>query len=523
MRRTIIIASFILTSAWASHAQESIASLDSIVRTDSTIISAVDTTEEKLVIDTTDALLKNEAPIIIMLPHHLGMNIGGGLHTMITDPQNGIAGMGFGGLFEMKYQFIPKHVGLSIGAKITLRNGFTTADYEYQTDRIHVDNGQTCTFTTKMQNWKEKENMWAVELPLQLLIASSTDKPWNFMAALGVSASLPFAGKYKTVEGNLQTTGYFDQTQVEYSNLNGHGFGETSYKEIERGDIEYARFGLNAIVDLGLLHNITHETGIYFGIYGSYGILNAMQTTDNYPYEYNESYNSNNTNSQNFIYNGLYNSQYISHIIPLEAGVKLGLYFNYHNIDKEISEKNKILAERVTVERQAAEEAAAERVAKAEEKNRKQELEKQKLERIQNELKGIREASRWEATQALKSIKESAKYANVNATPIFPSSVDEDFMTIRKYLDSHSDAKIVITGHTDNSGTPAKNIVNGQHRAEAFKTALVKKNIPSDRIGCVSKGETEPIADNETPEGRLKNCRVDLDIVEQNEEIIPSE
>ena len=114
----------------------------------------------------------------------------------------------------------------------------------------------------------------------------------------------------------------------------------------------------------------------------------------------------------------------------------------------------------------------------------------------------------------MKEIKNAAKYANVNASPLFPKEADQYFLTVRKYLESNPEAKIIITGHTDNSGTPAKNIVNGQHRAEAFKNALVRKNIPRNRIGCVSKGETEPIASNDTPEGRGQNRRVELDLVD---------
>lgn len=499
MKKTILIASFILSYALGLQAQEEVLPIDSIAPS---TVNAQDSTAES----SSDAMLTNEAPIIYMLPHHFNMNIGGGLHTMMTDPQQGSWKLGYGGLFEMKYLFIPKHVGLSIGGKITLRNSSTTTDYQYKMDRTHIDNGQTCTFTTSVQGWVEKESMWAVEIPFQMIIASSTSKPNNFIAAIGVSGSMPIAGNHRVSEGKITTSGYFEQTKVEMTDLPDKGFGTINGTEIPKHKIEYARFGLNGIIDLGLLHNITNEAGIYIGLYGSYGILNICKTSDKPLYDY--------TTSNGFEYNGAYNSNLITKIQPIEAGVKLGLFVSYRDIDREINEKNKLLAERVDIERQAAEAAAAERAAKTAEKSRKQELEREKLERIQNELKGVQEASRWEATQALKTIKESAKYANINATPIFPSSVDQEFITLLKYLDSHSDAKIIVTGHTDNSGTPAKNIVNGQHRAEAFKTALVKKNIPRGRIGCVSKGETEPIGDNETPEGRAMNNRVELDIVE---------
>lgn len=517
MRREIfIITSFILTSVLSIHAHEEITVIDTFMTTNDSTATGNWNHNDSDKDETEDVLLTYKAPIIYMKPHHFAMNIGGGLHTMITDPQHGTWGKGFGGLFEMKYQLIGQHVGLSIGGKFSLHNGSTTADYSEQTYQTHLDNGQMCRFTTTYQGWTEKENLWSVEVPIQMIIASGTTKPWNFHAALGVSAALPVIGKYKTTDGSVTTTGYFEQTQIEMTGLESHGFGKQEATNIKKGDIDYARFGLNGLIDLGLLHNITHEAGLYIGIYGSYGILNMHKESDVRPYTYGKEEAGNFKGS----YTSLYNSNYVSKIIPVEAGVKLGLLFSFHDTKKEIEETNKELAERVDIERQAADAAAAERAAKAEEKNRRQELQKAAQQRLADELKDIQEASRWEATQALKTIKDAAKYANINATPIFPSTIDQDFITLRKYLDSHSDAKIIITGHTDNSGTPAKNIINGQHRAEAFKTALVKKNIPSSRIGCVSKGETEPIGDNDTPEGRAMNNRVDLDIVDQSNAIM---
>lgn len=511
-RKIFIIASIILTSVLSTQAQEEIAVIDSIMAT-----TQAEEVNDSIKGDKDDILLTYKEPIIYMHPHHFAINIGGGLHTMITDPQNGQWGIGFGGLFEMKYQLLSKHIGLSIGGKLSMHNGSTTADFSEQTYRTHMGNGQMCRFTTTYQGWKEKESLWTVEIPIQMIIASGINKPWNFHAALGVSAYLPINGKYNVTEGNITTTGYFEQTKIEMHDLPTYGFGTIEASSIKKEDIDYARFGLNGIVDLGLLHNITHEAGLYIGIYGSYGILNAYKGNDALPYEYSANGNG---AIKGFQYAGLYNSNYISKILPVEAGVKLGILFSFHDTKKEIEETNKELAERVDIERQAADAAAAERAAKAEEKNRRQELQKAAQQRLADELKDIQEASRWEATQALKTIKDAAKYANINATPIFPSTIDQDFITLRKYLDSHSDAKIIITGHTDNSGTPAKNIINGQHRAEAFKTALVKKNIPSSRIGCVSKGETEPIGDNDTPEGRAMNNRVDLDIVDQSSAIM---
>ena len=60
------------------------------------------------------------------LDHHLNFNLGGGLHTMFSDPIYGDSKIGFGGMFEARYEIVPKVVGFGTGLKLTLRNATTT-------------------------------------------------------------------------------------------------------------------------------------------------------------------------------------------------------------------------------------------------------------------------------------------------------------------------------------------------------------------------------------------------------------
>lgn len=72
---------------------------------------------------------------------------------------------------------------------------------------------------------------------------------------------------------------------------------------------------------------------------------------------------------------------------------------------------------------------------------------------------------------------------------------------------------IIAVGHTDFIGTDAYNFKLGQRRAEAVKAYLVSKGIENKRIFTDSKGEKQPIASNQTPSGRAKNRRVELEVV----------
>jgi OOP family OmpA-OmpF porin len=69
---------------------------------------------------------------------------------------------------------------------------------------------------------------------------------------------------------------------------------------------------------------------------------------------------------------------------------------------------------------------------------------------------------------------------------------------------------VVIEGHTDSSGDAAFNQQLSEKRAEAVKAELVANGANPDKIKTVGYGESKPIADNGTREGRAKNRRVEI-------------
>jgi len=77
-------------------------------------------------------------------------------------------------------------------------------------------------------------------------------------------------------------------------------------------------------------------------------------------------------------------------------------------------------------------------------------------------------------------------------------------------LQGDSSLKFEIDGHTDNSGDAVHNLALSQQRAEAVKAQLVKMGIASNRLTTKGFGDTKPISDNATPEGKANNRRVEF-------------
>lgn len=73
-----------------------------------------------------------------------------------------------------------------------------------------------------------------------------------------------------------------------------------------------------------------------------------------------------------------------------------------------------------------------------------------------------------------------------------------------------TERRIQIMGHTDASGPTSYNRQLSQQRAEAVLNYLVSKGVDSAKLSAVGRGESQPIADNATAEGRSKNRRVEL-------------
>lgn len=77
-------------------------------------------------------------------------------------------------------------------------------------------------------------------------------------------------------------------------------------------------------------------------------------------------------------------------------------------------------------------------------------------------------------------------------------------------IQSLGDKPVTITGHTDNVGNPTANLALSNERAEAVKQYLIGRNIDATRLSTTGKGDADPIASNDTEDGRTRNRRIEF-------------
>lgn len=99
--------------------------------------------------------------------------------------------------------------------------------------------------------------------------------------------------------------------------------------------------------------------------------------------------------------------------------------------------------------------------------------------------------------------------ASYTLKPAFRATLDQVAESLIQYPNSLID----VYGHTDSQGSEAYNQTLSENRAKTVMNYLISRGVPAARIRAQGFGETMPVADNATPEGRAKNRRVEIKIV----------
>lgn len=120
--------------------------------------------------------------------------------------------------------------------------------------------------------------------------------------------------------------------------------------------------------------------------------------------------------------------------------------------------------------------------------------------------------------QGIKVKIENLFFAT-NKTVILPQS-EQAMADLAEFLLENQTVHIHIVGHTDAVGTDEANQILSEGRANAVRNDLIKRGVAAERMTAEGKGEKEPVADNDTDEGRQLNRRVEFTITDVGDEDI---
>jgi outer membrane protein OmpA-like peptidoglycan-associated protein len=81
---------------------------------------------------------------------------------------------------------------------------------------------------------------------------------------------------------------------------------------------------------------------------------------------------------------------------------------------------------------------------------------------------------------------------------------------VAQVLKGSAERRVLIEGHTDSTGSAEYNTALSERRADAVRTALLERGIPSEQVHAIGRGESMPVASNDNAGGRQANRRVEL-------------
>ncbi len=166
-------------------------------------------------------------------------------------------------------------------------------------------------------------------------------------------------------------------------------------------------------------------------------------------------------------------------------------------IQRQLEEKERLLQARAKKEKELEEARARER-----------ELQ-EKIEQYKAQVISEQQAQKMKE-RTIKNIRLAGKPTFKFGTSELNENGKESLKQVVKELEQYPDASLLIEGHTDSIGSDEVNQKISEQRAIAMATSLKKDYGVENAISVIGKGEKEPIASNETEEGRAQNRRVEI-------------
>jgi OmpA-OmpF porin, OOP family len=240
----------------------------------------------------------------------LSFSVGSGQHNLNYVLKDGVQTpeTAFTANVSFTHYFTSK-LGLLSGVSIQTFASVSTINFTESTPAVDSDM-DLYIHNAKFNNWQEKQQVIFVEIPLAGQYKQRISDKINLHLTLGAKLSLPLSSTFQTTAGELITSGYYPQYNIELTDLPKHGFSTITQGFLGKNKLNPL---FSAISKLGICYKLTEKIDIHAGGYFNYGLNNILKADTKILYQMDGTYNS------------LFQTNQTTSINPISLGVELGL------------------------------------------------------------------------------------------------------------------------------------------------------------------------------------------------------
>jgi len=248
--------------------------------------------------------------------NYLYFNIGSGQHNLSGTLHDGIqkGQVGFTANIAFSH-FFTSHWGVQTGIGVQSFSALSTLNLTESTPDIDND-GDAYVFKSNFKNWQETQQALFFEIPLTGQFKQMFTDKIGLLATVGAKISIPVNATYKTTGGEIVTSGYYPQWNIELTDIPQQGFSTITQSYTDKYNLKMAYM---VIAEIGGIYKISDKIDLYAGAYFNYGLNNVLKPDTKMLY------------LTDGTYNGVLKTYQTTNIKPFSIGVKLGLYLKLGN------------------------------------------------------------------------------------------------------------------------------------------------------------------------------------------------
>ena len=222
-------------------------------------------------------------PALAQSGSFLELSAGGGWSTLTyslkgapSDWQTGQSGS-YNLAFHVGYGYMfNTYFGLGIGADISRYGAATHLSGQMHWQDITDTDGEHCNHTATINHWKERQELYYIELPLTFYVTVPLSQMVSLSAEVGLKYAYPLIRK-GIYDAEITHTGQYPMWNLTLSNVPNHGYytanvsGESDWK---------AQHQATAFAKLGVLFNIRPQLALFTHVYANCGLFNAVSNNE---------------------------------------------------------------------------------------------------------------------------------------------------------------------------------------------------------------------------------------------------